>query len=178
MWAVVWAELSGALVFHAWHVAAAASVAATVVAVAARRRLSPTQTHQLLHPRHVREVAETIDELSRRAAEAASAGPPGSAPPVTHIGCTSRGVQITAGMIPDPGGWVHHYALSRAGGVLTEEAASALAKLILQLRYDSASCEVVRGGEAVFHVLVRPQGGPGGVSPRLKFFVQESHHAL
>lgn len=178
MCAVVCAELTGALNFHPWHVVATAALAATVIGVGLWRRLSKSTKHLLLHPRHVKEIAEAIETLYGFAAKEMSGSENDSEAQATYVARTSRGIQISTSIIPDSGGRIHHYALSSRKEVLTAETARTLAELILRLKHSSASCELVRGSNAVFHVLMRPpQDGrrEPWVTPNL--ITQESQHA-
>src|SRR5262249_23156013 len=61
---VVCLEGFGVLPLTAWHLLAAAFLGATMVAIAARRWFQGVPRHLLLHPRHVREIAEVIEALT------------------------------------------------------------------------------------------------------------------
>lgn len=159
MCTVVWIELAGALPFHLWHVGAAAGVACAMVAVALGRRFRRTARHRLLHPRHVREVAEIIGLASNPAIGkelGPSRVPQNSARAAIDIGCTFLGVQISAGRIESVQGRIDHYTLSSRNGAMSEKTARTLADLIVQLGHPFHSSELVTQTQGVFHLLVRP----------------------
>lgn len=143
---VVWAEMFGLLPFQAWHQGAAAGLIAAVTAIAASRRFRGSARHQLLQPRHIREVAEILDLLPNN----------GDASSV-DIGMrsTSLGVRISASGTTATTDHLYHYALSWPGRALLEGDARKLALLILQLKHPSVPYELVQGNRGVFHLLVR-----------------------
>lgn len=152
---VVWAELSGILVFHAWHVAATVLMLLTMIAVACARRLRKTATFQLLHPRHIKEVAEAIEAVTEHAT-ARKASDLGAGPGDIYMVSTSLGVQISASKVDSATGPLFHYALSYRNGTMTEETAAALAKLVLQLRHPTGSNTFIKGDNGIFHLLMQP----------------------
>jgi hypothetical protein len=154
--AAVFAELSGAGSFHLWHAAATVLMAATMIVVAVRRRSDETARYSLLHPRHVREVAEAFEALNGLALENVSGLADNTESSSVHVARTSRDIQISTSVIPDADGLIHHYTLSKRKELMTEDVAGTVAGLILKLRHPSAPCEIVRGSEGVFHALVRP----------------------
>jgi hypothetical protein len=155
--AVAWAELSGILPFHAWHIGAAVLLIATMIAVSLKRHFQTTAKFQLLHARHIGEVAEAIKLAdAHEAGQAARFGRPDPAPVNIHLGCTSLGIQISVGEINDAAGKIRHYALSCRNGAMTEEAARTLSNLILRLRPAPGSKELIKGKQDVFHLLTRP----------------------
>jgi hypothetical protein len=160
MLSVVWAEMAGVLPFHSWHVAATACLALAMIAVGVARRFSKTARRRLLHPRHVKEVAEAMALATIPAAETKAPGrwtvlPRANSIPV-HIGCTSLGVQISGGKVGGAAGDTYHYTLSCRDGGMTEETARTLAELILQLRRAIGAGEFVKGNRNVFHLLIHP----------------------
>jgi hypothetical protein len=153
MLAVVCAEMAGMLPFRTWHLGATVLLAITMIVVTMKRRLQKTAGYQLLHARHIREVAEVVELASNFCAETTAE------PASIRTGCTSLGLQISAGNIGNAAGGIRHYAFSYRNGIITEEAARSLAKLILQLKRDSGSSELIKGDRNVFHLLVRPLNG-------------------
>ena len=151
---VVCAEVSGLLEPQSWHTGATAALAATMIAVATRRRFRGTFRCQVLHPGHVREVAGALGSLSGCETREMLASGGGAPSPHVRILSTSLGVQISAGRIGDATDGVYHYALSRRNGVLLEEDARRLAALVIQIKHPSASEELVEGNRGVFHLLV------------------------
>lgn len=167
MCGVVWAETAGVLPLHLWHVAATACLALAMAAVSLARRFRRTAKHRLLHPRHVREMAEALKHVSDLAAETKAAGrwtvmPPRDSVSVRlRIACTSLGVQISAGKVREAAGDICHYTLSYSDGGMTEEVARIVARLIVQLNRASDDGEFLKGNRDVFHLLIRPvsEGG-------------------
>jgi Prolipoprotein diacylglyceryl transferase/Domain of unknown function (DUF4157) len=179
-WMVPAAGLAGLLPFQAWHAGAAAALALAMVTIAICRRRRSTPTHRLLHPHHVKEIAEAVDAVSNTATAPVpryrwrAARPPASAPVAIAAGCTSLGIRISAGTRARGAARPDHYALSHRDGGLSEETARVLAGLILQLRHAVGAGEVLRGRHDVFHLVIdsggrrerssrRPNttGGPG-----------------
>jgi hypothetical protein len=102
---------------------------APAAAVVARRARRPDG--DVLHPRHVREVAG----LARRRA----------------LGATSLGVLVSGGSITE----AEHWSLSRGSAELSEREAAILAEQLVAIRTPGApSPQVVAGAAGVFHVLV------------------------
>jgi len=159
MGAVVWAEWSGWLPFQPWHAGATVLLALAMIAIALKRRFAKTARHRLLHPRHVKEVAEAVESGSNLTTEGTAIPGPNSDPIDIHIGCTSLDIQISASKIRDMAGCIYHYALSDRNGGMTEEIAQTVAELILQLKHSSCSNELITGSRGVFHLLVRPAPG-------------------
>lgn len=162
MCAVVWAELTGTLSFHTWHIITTAAIILTMIAVASARRLRQTVRHKLLNPRHVREIAEAIEQVSGAAVERTIFSSGNLVPEVIHMGCTSLGIQISAGQIKKSKTSIDHYALSFKNGTMTEEIAATLADLIIELKGLSGSKKLVTHNRGVFHVLIHPQTAGGG----------------
>ena len=164
MGVVVWAELTGVLPLHAWHVGATAALAVVMSIVAIARR-SQGSAYRVLQPCHVREVAAALDLGSLQAVPATAGSAQHVVPAGIRVGCTSLGIRISSGTIQDGVRCIHHYTLSQRQGPLTEETAGTLAGLITQLKHASTSTEIVRGNRGVYHVLVRPAAGSSGITP-------------
>jgi hypothetical protein len=151
---------AGALPFHPWQVGAATGLVLSMLAVALRRRFRSTAKHRLLHPRHIKEVAEAVELISTPTNEKRVIGQwtvmprRDAAPTSISIGCTSLGIRISAGEIRSAAGNIYHYTLSSQDGGMTEETAKVLAGLILQLK-QAGSSEFVKGNRDVFHLLIR-----------------------
>jgi Prolipoprotein diacylglyceryl transferase len=166
---VVWAETSGLLPLQTWHLGAVAGLVAVVIAVAATRRLRRTSQHQLLHPRHVREVAEAVESLSNPVSSGVG------------IRSTSLGIQISARRTTTTtSGSLYHYAFSWRDRSLLKEDARRLVSLVLQLKHPSGANEFVEGNRGVFHLLVHIPAGTeselhvSSEVPRWTTFCQES----
>jgi prolipoprotein diacylglyceryl transferase len=163
MCGVVWAETAGVLPFHLWHAAATVCLGLAMIAAGLARRFGKAARHRLLHPRHVREVAEAMSLVSSTSAEIKATGqwtvlPRNNSIPI-HIGCTSLGVQISGGKVGGAAGDTYHYTLSCRDGGMTEETARILAGLILQLRRVTGAGALVKGNRDVFHLLIQPVAG-------------------
>ena len=125
--------LAGALPHPALHLVATVALALAALVVARRRAPS------LLDSRHVRELSSLLP-VPR----------PGS-PAVRE---TSLGVRCSAGL---DAGRVH-YTLSRPGGALGSDDASALARVILWLRHPREEADLLPGPAGTFHLLVSARG--------------------
>jgi Prolipoprotein diacylglyceryl transferase len=136
---VVLAEWRGLLPWHTWHAAVAAVMVLTMIVQAIVRRFVHSERERLLHPHHVREVAEALAIAS-------------SSRDTIPVAETSRGVLISAG--------AQHYSLSARGAPMSEEAAEVLASLVRQLMHISAPTELRKGGHGVYHLVV-VVGGEG-----------------
>jgi hypothetical protein len=156
---VVWAELAGPLTLHLWHAAATAGLVFIMITLAVSRRFLSRSKYQLLHPHHIKEVAEIIELVSNSADGKQAMNTQKlrqSVPQVINIGCTSLGVNISTERIASKTGYIEHYALSSQKGTMTEEAATVLTSLIVQLKHLSGSKELIRSNRGVFHLLVHP----------------------
>lgn len=150
----VGAAMAGVVTLHPWHSAATAGLAMTMLVVALQRHRQRTATHRLLHPSHVREVAEAVAVASHLASEVSPLAMQRVTPTDVHVGCTSLGLQISASNMHTAAGALHHYALSWRQDIMTHESATALARLILQLTHATASYELMQGSQGVFHVFI------------------------
>lgn len=156
LFGIVWAEMSGVLPFHAWHIGATVVVLLTVVGVSLKRRLDKTTRYQLLHPYHIEQLAEAVERVTDLAMRRPAVTRPSLMTTDIEVGCTSLGVQVSTSRIKDVAGNISHYALSFRKGELTEEAAKALADLILRLRPHSGSTDLLKRDRGVFHLLIHP----------------------
>ena len=142
MCVIVVAELYGVLPFQLWHALATFCVAGTITVVALRRRLQKTPVHQLLHPYHIKEVAELLKQVTD----------------ITSMDIdvrrTSLAIQLSASMIKGETGNIRHYTLSQQQGDMTEETSKILAKLIVQLKHPFNSYKVIMGRQGIFHLLI------------------------
>jgi Prolipoprotein diacylglyceryl transferase len=164
---VVMAELSGVLPFHMWHSIATACLMFAMIGITLRRHFQVTATHRLLHPHHIREVADAL-ELLREPPEQQTVRCgwtvlPSQDDVTIRIGSTSLGVQISAGKVRGAKGDVCHYTVSYRHGGMTEEVARLLARLILKLKLADGEGELLQGEQGVFHLLINRE--PGRSSP-------------
>jgi hypothetical protein len=145
-------EVTRRLPFRAWHLAIAACIVVTMIAVAVHRRFLRPAVHQLVHPRHIREIAQAILFAMPVPAAPRPANPDEGSQ--IRVGCTSLGVQISASELRIRGECRSHYAVSRDDGTMSPDSARELAKLICLLRHSSADFDLVRGNGGVFHVVI------------------------
>ena len=144
MCVVVWAEIANILPFQLWHVLVTLCVVCTLLGVVLKRRLHKTPMHRLLHPYHMREIAEVLQRITN------------ALPTGIHVESTSLGIQLSFSQIKSEAGILYHYALSCQKGDMAEEMARRSAKLIVQLKHPLSSSELIRGNQGVFHLLVDP----------------------
>ncbi len=117
-----------------WLPGLSAHAAATAVLVLAALVALRWPTQDLLHPRHVSELAH-LRPVAR-------AGKPA-------VTTTALGLRISAGCTAGR----RHYTMTRSGRALAEEEAAQLARVIVWLRGQQEPAQLVRGA-AAFHVLV------------------------
>jgi hypothetical protein len=162
MVAVSFAEAAGLIPFYSWHLVATACVLLATLAIALRRRLEGAERHLLLHPRHIREVAEALERAS-------DATLPQDWTPWTvfprvsrrevRVEHTSLGIQVSACCAETSGARFNQYSLSRQDGKLGAETVKVLSTLVMQLRRLSGPEEIVAGNYGVFHLLVPSRTG-------------------
>ena len=151
---VVGAEFSGLLPFYGWHLAALIGLVTAMIAIAISRLLRRTPTHQLLHPRHVHEVAQAMVEGSNPPIRRMAVAGLEIAPPPLKIGRTSLGIQISSSQVKTPTGMIHHFTLSQVAGRLTPSTARVLADLILKLQRRAGKSQLVEAKPGLFHLLI------------------------
>jgi hypothetical protein len=150
---VFWAELTGRMPFHAWHVAVTLSLPLLMLMVAVWRKFDRTESFRIHHPQHVSEVAGAIDSLSDFCRLLESKRIPATIP----VAQTSTGFQISAGNIHGDEHAPAHFTISRHGGHISGKAAANVADLILQLKPESTRRELIPGTEeGVFHLVLEP----------------------
>lgn len=141
-------EATGVLTFHPLHAGLTTAIVVIMITVAMRRRLRDQGKLILLHPRHVKELAETIDLISNETGIKKHKG----SPPVP-VECTSMGIQISTGRIHGTNEHICHYAVSQRNGLITEKTAQLLGSLIHRLRHPLDSLEIMKGNQGIFHLL-------------------------
>jgi hypothetical protein len=149
---IVCAELTGILPLLRWHLATFALLAVTLIAVSVRRRLQKTLEFQLLHPRHVQQVASAMKRLGAPAGRVIH--PLDGTPTVVSVARTSLGIRISGGQIDRGAERVHHYTLSQGRDLMTEATARSLAGLIRRLNGAVGSPKLIAGNQGVFHLLI------------------------
>lgn len=178
MGTVVWAGLSGVLTFRLWHVGVTCCLVLAMIAIALKRRLRGTGKHLLLHPQHVKEVAEAIHRLSELSSKRSVSD---ETKPVTsihdlvlqeiHIERTSLGIQISANGIKTRKNCMYQYSISVSDETNSDKnkktsecAARSLSRLITQIfqvcggfppfRFPLDSSKLIEGKNGVFHLLI------------------------
>jgi hypothetical protein len=153
MCSVAWAELTGRMPFHAWHLAVTLALPAIMLLAAIWRRLDKAETFRIHHPQHVSEVAGAIDSLSDFCCLLESERIPDTIP----VAQTSTGFQISAGNTHGDKHAPAHFTISRRGRHISEKPAASMADLILQLKPGFTLRDVIPGIEkGVFHLLLTP----------------------
>jgi hypothetical protein len=147
---IAMAELFGLLPLQWWHVGAAVCLVIAMIIITTVREPRRTPRYKLLHPRHIKEFAEAVEAVSRFD-ETSQLGRA-----EIQIRRTSLGVLISASAESRLAGNICHYTLSYQSDAMDEEAARVLAQLLCQFRHCGDSGELIRGRQAVFHVLIYP----------------------
>ena len=155
---LVWAELSGILVFHPWHLAVAVWMAIALAAIFLNRRYRGRITYRLLNPGHVKEVAEALERLSGATTRLKETRQESDQNDIL-LECTPLGIQISSSKIHSAAGCAFLYGLSSRNETITQEEARTMAGLILQLKHPDRSSELIKGNEGIFHLLVHPMSG-------------------
>jgi Prolipoprotein diacylglyceryl transferase len=152
MCGVAWAELTGRMTFHVWHLAITLAVPLIMLLAVVWRKLDRAETFRICHPHHVTEIAGAVDYLSGICRQPVSRTE--SAIPVA---CTSMGFQLSAGPIHGDTDGSVHFTISHRGRQISGTAASNLAELILQLKPGSSRRDLLPGAEeGVFHLVLAP----------------------
>jgi prolipoprotein diacylglyceryltransferase len=152
---VLWAEVIGLLPFQARHCGIGAILIVIMLGVTVYRRFASTSKYRLLHPRHVEEVANTLQVLSEESTLSGSARSHQATAAPVRVVRTSLGIQMSSGRIRIDREWINQYCLSRETGTLTEDSAKVLTRLVLQLKHLCGARELIKGQWNVFHLLVR-----------------------
>jgi len=144
-------EIRGALPLRPWHIASIAFVILTMAALTVHRQVRRIPTYRLLHPRHIREIADAL-EFARSKPLAV----PQTSPQI-YVGCTSLGIQISGSEVELQDCRVPHYTISRGRQPLTADVARALGVIICRLRHSDCEFDLIPGGQTVFHLLIRAE---------------------
>lgn len=176
MSAVIWAELTGTLIFHMWHLAATVGMVLTMIIVALSRKFNGKLRYQIFLPRHVKEIAEAVQRVAH-----SYAGNTASAELNTNlqnipVACTSLGIRISTQRMKNDDSNIRHFAISSQKEMMTDRTATKLADLILKLRYPAGSGELIKGNQGVFHLLIHPSHRNNGhptMKPEAKYFMTD-----
>jgi hypothetical protein len=166
MTATICAELRHALPFNPWQFGITGLVLAAMIAVAVHRHLRLVPTHLLLNPRHVREIAETIDFARRVWIQDQASGNCRDLAEQVRVGTTSLGIKVSVDEVNSVHGCTHLYTLSNKDHSMSVDAAQTLSALICRLRHSGRSFDLIPGQQAVFHCVVSPRKD-GVQRPRL-----------
>ncbi len=134
-----------------WFSAPLTLLAVSMVLVALARKFETLPRFELLHPRHIEEIADLVRRppfpLSPR-------GPRWLSPSqrTVEVKRTSLGVRISLGEALCDGVNLRHYCLSK-DGELSPNAAQLLARQISLMRHDGAPFRTVHRENGVFHIL-------------------------
>lgn len=149
---VVWAEKSGVLPLVRWHFAAFVLLIVTMLAVSLRRHFQKISSFQLLHPRHVKQIASAIHSLQCSRENAAMLPEPGCM--VVSVSLTSLGIQISGSELRSGNERVCQYTLSSQGKAMSRGTAELMVRLIRQFTGATGPEKLVAGNSGVFHVLM------------------------
>lgn len=150
-----WAEHAHLIPPYGWHVAIPFLLLAAILTVRLRRRWEQTPRFDLLHPRHVRELAEAV-QLAEGTLDPSLLSTSlhfASGSNVIHVANTSLGFRISAGDLNHGSHWIRHYSLSHTAVPLTATSARLLANTLSRLHHASCSFELVPGKSGFFHVI-------------------------
>lgn len=157
---VAGAGLAGIWPFQVWQGGAAIGLAVVMIVVALWRRWEPNHLYQLLHPKHIPQIAEALDklaDLSKAQLVVEGELPAGAQLHLVPMASTVLGLELSFGYVEQAGQRIDHYTLSSRNGNLTHRAACILGELIAQLRHASRTSEVIAGRQpGIFHILIRP----------------------
>lgn len=154
MGALLWAELTSTISFHLWHFGVTGLMVVMVIAVALRSLPKGITKHRLFHPYHLHEFAGAVKLACDLAVDRCDICKQVPATQDIHIASTYLGIQVSASRLKRMSGQIHHYSLCDQKGIMSEEAATALTRALLQIRHPVDSSELVKGTKHVFHLLV------------------------
>jgi Prolipoprotein diacylglyceryl transferase len=154
----VWAEHAGLVPSYGWHAAVPLLMLTAMLALGLKRRAEWPSGFDLLHPRHIRELAEAVQLLNGalNPLQFSMSLPPQSGSNVIHVANTSLGIRISVGELTHGSHLVRHYSLSQDAAPLSASSARLLATTIAHLHHPSCSFELVSGESGVFHVMFGP----------------------
>ncbi len=135
----VWAGHLGWLPRGHWDDTILVIMALAMVAVSARRRWQNVPRFELLHPKHLREIAEAVRSMRAEC--------------VPHVARTRMGFLVSCGEISSDGGLIRHYTVSHANAIVLAPSVDLLARVIGRLFHPDGRYEVVAGGNGVYHLI-------------------------
>ena len=151
----VWAEHAGLVPAYGWHAAVPLLMATAMLAIGLKMHFERPSRFELLHPRHIRELAEAIQFLKGTLdpLQFDVSLPPESASNVIYVANTSLGCRISTGEVTRGSHPIRHYSLSQDSAPLSASSARLLAATIGRLHHPSCSFDLVAGEWGVFHVM-------------------------
>lgn len=121
--------------------------------IAIARRCEKTKRFELLHPRHIHEIAKALGQMAEPLNGQVSVSGNAWPRPEIKISPTSLGILLSSGQVARGGRRVRHYCVSRRGAPLSPGCVRLLARQISRLQHDSAAFEVSQGSHGVVHIL-------------------------
>jgi hypothetical protein len=151
---ISWKEFSGELPFHSWHIAASGSLALYIIVTGFYRRHRSDEKFKILHPLHLKEIADAIGSLSRVRVNGGYNSHRSSNYLKVRPKCTSQGIQISGTHTIINRFLVRHYTISSSYESLTKNNASAIADLISKLQHSNGSGKLIEGRHGMYHILL------------------------
>jgi hypothetical protein len=139
-----------------WHTFIPLLLFALAVMVSVNRRRVTACRFELLHPRHIREVAEAVQIVGDAAVSLGREHRPFLPVPgaqVIHVAQTSRGIRISSGAILQGKHLLCHYTLSNQISILSADSARLLGILIARLRHNSSRFKLIAANSGVYHLV-------------------------
>lgn len=152
--AETWAEYASVIPSYSWHLAVPFLLLVAIPIVTLKRRRERLSRFEVLHARHIREVAEAVQLLetldpSRLIADSGVV----VGLNVMHVANTSLGVSISAGDVNHGARRIRHYSVSHDAAPLTRSSAVLLATTISRVHHAARPFALVPGESGVFHVV-------------------------
>jgi hypothetical protein len=117
-------------------------LAVSMAMVAVARKFDSMPRFDLLHPRHIEEIAELVRRPSSPPSQRA-----------VEVKRTSLGIRISVGEVHCDDVNLLHYCLSKDGEPLSRKAAHLLARQISLMRHHGAHFRTMHRQSGVFHIL-------------------------
>ena len=142
-------SLSGVLPFYKWHLVLVMLLFALSLIVV----LKENTTNKITRPRHIREIATALDQLTIDGPSSTS-----HELPVGHVKIfqTDLGLSLSNDELIENGVLVKHYTVSfKQNKMLTTRIVKKLATIIKRLRKHAGHFEILEKQKKVFHILFR-----------------------
>jgi prolipoprotein diacylglyceryl transferase len=154
--APAYAEHATLIPRHPWHTFIPLLILASMIFVSAKRHWGETGRFELLHPHHIRELAEAVKLADGTLTPSGRVYPPLVFTPrvqLIDVAQTSLGIRISAGDIQEGNRRARHYTLSSETGLLTAKSARSLGILIARLHHESSRFMLLPASSGVFHLI-------------------------